>query len=157
MLTQGIEQAGRTVSQGTRARGSEHSYRLLWVCWLAEGRLWSMAVDAGMGWLWLIELLTRIGRSWRVAMGRNLSPPSAEKLVLGPHLLLVSVEGRSPGLDQGILDRANHIGRKDGVLVNGPRDRLLPGLQHLLHFPAGAVVDRGIRVHECRVQILAKE
>lgn len=100
-----------------------------------------MAIEPALRWLWLIELLACIRRSRRVAMRRNLSSPSAEKLVLGPHLLLVSVEGRSPGFDQGILDRANHVGWEDGVLINGPRDRLLPGFQHLLHFPSGTVVD----------------
>jgi hypothetical protein len=66
---------------------------MLGECLPANYRFWSVAIDPGMRQLWLVELLACMWRGWCVAMWCNRSSTSAEKLVLGPHLLLLSLEG----------------------------------------------------------------
>jgi hypothetical protein len=54
----------------------------------------------------------------------------SKDLVL-PHLLLLVLKGGSPGFDERIIDLSGNFSGKHWLGGCRPRDRLLPGLQHL--------------------------
>lgn len=120
---------------------------------LAKGRVGTMTVHGGV-WR-LVEWLTSIRRGRRGTITPGRSGTSAAHLV--SHLLLLSLQGRCPGLDQGVLDGFDNVTREYWRGVDGSGHGFLPGLQHLLQLMSGSLIDRGVHIHEALVEVLSEE
>ena len=96
----------------------------------------------------------RGGGSIAPTWGRSDST-ATKNLLLAASLLLL--EGSRSRFDQGALDTASDVRRKDWPCIQRPRDRLFPRFQHLIQFPARLRVDQGVGVHEGLVHVPAQE
>lgn len=77
---------------------------------------------------------------------------TATKLVLWSSLLLL-LEGRSPGLNQSILNTACDFSGKHRPGIQRSRNRFLPSLQHFVKFLPSLGINKRIGVHEGLVEI----
>lgn len=105
---------------------SRRTYLGLWIWLLSKRRAWSSAI--GSRKRRLAEGLAGVGRSWRrtVLCSRRWSGASTAHLIA--LLLLLGLQGRGSGLDEGILDRSDNSKREDRSGVDGAGHGLFPGL-----------------------------
>lgn len=88
--------------------------------------------------------------SWRSA-----NSTASEDVLLGSGLLLL--KRCSPCFDQSTLDTASNFWRKNGPGVEGTRNRLLPGFEHLIQLLARLRIDQCVGVHKGLIQIATQE
>lgn len=129
-------------------RDTRYSYLLRWV-------------ERSRGWMAVLSTIEPVRTSpwWcgRLAIRdvRRHWPTSTHHVLLS-HVLL-GLECVGPRLDEGVLNGADNIRRKDRPRVDGARHRLLPCLEHLIHLPPRGHIDGRVGVHEGLIELATKE
>ena len=100
-----------------------------------------------------VLLLLTMRALWRIpwaATGRcrrltvrsvALWPAAAEKLLLAAQMLVLCLQRGATDLHKSILNGTDGLESENGPWVNRSGDRLLPGLEHLVHLTARSIID----------------